>query len=149
MTELEAQAQAIVDSNRYMVLGTASEDGVPWVSPVWFATEDYREFFWVSRPETRHSRNLAARRELGIVIFDSQVPVGGAQAVYISATAAELAGDELDAGIALYSRRSEAQGIGAWTRADVVPPAPFRLYRATAAELSVLGPGDRRLPLNG
>jgi len=29
---------------------------------------------------------------------------------------------------------------------DVLPPAPLRLYRATATEQSVLGEGDRRLP---
>jgi nitroimidazol reductase NimA-like FMN-containing flavoprotein (pyridoxamine 5'-phosphate oxidase superfamily) len=77
----EATARAVIEANRYMTLGTADEDGVPWVSPVWFATADRRDFFWVSSPEARHSRNLAARPELSIVIFDSQVQPGSAQAV--------------------------------------------------------------------
>jgi hypothetical protein len=34
--ELEAMARAIVDSKRYMTLGTADESGLPWVSPVWY-----------------------------------------------------------------------------------------------------------------
>lgn len=104
-------AREIVDANRYMTLGTADESGRPWVSPVWFATEDYREFFWVSSPEARHSRNLAARPQLGMVIFDSQVPVGGAQAVYMAAVAEELADADLERGIAIFTRRSEAQGL--------------------------------------
>ena len=146
-SELGAQARGIVDANRYMVLGTADADGVPWVSPVWYATEDYRTFCWVSVPEARHSRNIAARGRIAIVIFDSTVPVGGAQAVYMTADAEELTGDELERGIELFSRRSEAQGLLRWTRDDVLPPAPLRIYRASVSEHSVLGPGDRRLPV--
>lgn len=131
-----------------MTLGTASESGLPWASPVWYATEDYREFFWVSSPQARHSRNLAARPQLGIVIFDSQVPVGGAQAVYMSAVAEELADADLERGIAIFSRRSEAQGLRAWTIDDVRPPGRFRLYRATVSEHFVLGAGDERLPVS-
>jgi pyridoxine/pyridoxamine 5'-phosphate oxidase len=141
-------AREIVDANRYMTLGTADERGVPWVSPVWFATDDYREFFWVSSPQARHSRNLAARSELAIVIFDSQVPVGDAKAVYIAAVAEELSGAELEQGIAIFSRRSEAQGLRAWGSEDVRTPARHRLYRATASEHFVLGPGDQRLPVS-
>src|SRR3712207_273838 len=94
-----AIARAIIDGNRYMVLGTADADGIPWASPVWFATEDRREFLWVSAPAARHSRNLAVRPELGIVIFDSTVAPNAGQAVYMSATATELRGDDIDAGV--------------------------------------------------
>ena len=43
-------ARAIIDSSRYLTLGTADESGLPWVSPVWYAPDGYREFFWVSAP---------------------------------------------------------------------------------------------------
>ena len=84
---LNDRARTIIDSNRYMALGTADSDGHPWVSPVWFASEDYAHFHWVSSPDARHSRKIAARPEVAIVIFDSTVPVGGAQAVYMSGLA--------------------------------------------------------------
>lgn len=48
--DLEAVARAIVDSNAYMTLATANEDGRPWASPVWYAHAGYREFYWVSSP---------------------------------------------------------------------------------------------------
>jgi predicted pyridoxine 5'-phosphate oxidase superfamily flavin-nucleotide-binding protein len=35
--ELEAIARRVIDSNRFMTIGTADEEGVPWVSPVWYA----------------------------------------------------------------------------------------------------------------
>lgn len=68
---LEAKVKAIVDANSYMTLATADEQGLPWASPVWCATADCREFLWVSSPQARHSRNIAVRPELAIVIFDS------------------------------------------------------------------------------
>src|SRR5439155_25601518 len=71
-----AVARQIIDSNSYMTLGTADESGLPWVSPVWYAPSKYREFFWVSNPDARHSRNLVARPQLSIVIFESRAPEG-------------------------------------------------------------------------
>jgi uncharacterized protein YhbP (UPF0306 family) len=146
--ELGAIAKAIIDSNSYLVLGTADENGLPWVSPVWYAPDEYRQFFWVSSPEARHSRNVAARPQVSIVIFDSQAPVGTGQGVYMSAVAEELTGDEVDRGIRFFSRRSVAQGAGAWTADDVRPPARHRLYRATASEHFVLGPQDQRMAVS-
>jgi predicted pyridoxine 5'-phosphate oxidase superfamily flavin-nucleotide-binding protein len=35
--ELETIARRVIDSNRFMTIGTADEEGVPWVSPVWYA----------------------------------------------------------------------------------------------------------------
>jgi nitroimidazol reductase NimA-like FMN-containing flavoprotein (pyridoxamine 5'-phosphate oxidase superfamily) len=142
--DLGAIAKAIIDSNLYLTLGTADETGRPWVSPVYYATEGYAQFYWVSSPEATHSRNLAARPEVAIVVFDSRAPIGAAQAVYMSALAEELSGDDLDRGIAIFSRRSETHGASEWTRDDVSLPARHRLYRAAASEHSVLGPQDRR-----
>ena len=73
MTDFSDMAREIIQSNRYMVLATADEDGVPWATPVWFAQSDYRRFIWVSSPDRRHSRNVSARPEVSIVIFDSHV----------------------------------------------------------------------------
>jgi uncharacterized protein YhbP (UPF0306 family) len=146
--ELGAIAKAIIDSNRYLTLGTADESGLPWVSPVWYAPDEYRRFFWVSSPEARHSRNVAARPQVSIVIFDSQAPVGTGQGVYMSAVAEELTGDAVDQGIGIFSRRSVAQGAAAWAADDVRPPARHRLYRATASEHFVLGPQDQRTPVS-
>ena len=45
-----ALARGIVDAGLYMVLGTADAHGRPWVSPVYFASQSYREYFWGLRP---------------------------------------------------------------------------------------------------
>lgn len=145
-TDPQKAAREVMDANRYMTLGTADEDGVPWVSPVWFATSDEREFFWVSSPEARHSRNIAARPEVSIVIFDSQVLPGSAEAVYMSAVAGQVV-DDVDAGLEIFNARGEVQGLRPWTRDDIQAPAKHRLYRAVASEQFLLGARDERIPL--
>jgi nitroimidazol reductase NimA-like FMN-containing flavoprotein (pyridoxamine 5'-phosphate oxidase superfamily) len=145
--DLEEIARAVIDVNRYMTIGTADENGLPWVSPVWYAPADYREFFWVSNPQAKHSRNLASRPQVSIVIFDSHEP-GGWKSVYLSAAAEEVTGGDVDRGIDIFSGRSLAQGLRRWTRDDVRSPAPHRLYRATASEHFVLSPQDRRVPVS-
>jgi uncharacterized protein YhbP (UPF0306 family) len=147
--DLAAAAREIVDSNVYMTLATADRNGNPWPSPVWYAHAGYTEFHWVSRPDARHSRNLATRPQLGIVIFDSSAGVGAAQAVYLEAVAEKLSGDDRDQAIALYSRRSESHGAPKWTSTEVTGPAPHRLYRASASAHFVLDTGDQRVPVNG
>jgi nitroimidazol reductase NimA-like FMN-containing flavoprotein (pyridoxamine 5'-phosphate oxidase superfamily) len=142
----EATARAVIESNRYLTLGTADAEGLPWVSPVWYATADCRHFYWVSSPEARHSRNIASRPQVSFVIFDSQVQPGSADAVYISAVAEQVV-DDLDAGLAVFNARGEAQGLRPWTRADVQSPAKHRLYRAVVREQFVLDPHDERVPV--
>ena len=146
---LAVMAARVIDASRYFVLATADEHGVPWASPVWYAHAGYREFFWASDPQAGHSRNIEIRPRVSIVIFDSRAEPGTAPAVYLSGTAAMVTGPGLDSGIEVYSRRSLEQGLPAWAPSSVQAPAQHRLYRAVAAELSVLRPGgvDVRIPV--
>jgi pyridoxine/pyridoxamine 5'-phosphate oxidase len=148
MPDHAAVARELIDSLQYMTLATSDESGRPWASPVWFAHADYARFLWVSKPDARHSRNLATRPEAAIVIFDSTVPMGTGQAVYVEATVELLQGEDEERGIAIFSARSEANGGPAWTVDDIRPPAPLRLYRATASAHFVLGANDERVAVS-
>jgi hypothetical protein len=133
-------ARAVIDANLYMVLGTACDDGRPWVTPVYYSPGGYTDFYWLSRPEAMHSRNVAARPQVSIVIFNSQTPIGTAQAVYMSGVAEEVTGADIIRGIDIYSRGSLEKGAREWTPENVRPPAPLRLYRATASQQFILCP---------
>jgi len=147
-------ARTIIDTIVYMVLGTADEAGHPWTSPVYFASKAYKEFYWMSSPDVRHSRNILLRPQISIVIFDSRVPVGKAQAVYMSAVAEELMGNDLDRGLQIYNGRFQdptAHGVSVIVPEDVRTPALYRLYRAVALEHWVLDPAghpDHRMPVS-
>jgi nitroimidazol reductase NimA-like FMN-containing flavoprotein (pyridoxamine 5'-phosphate oxidase superfamily) len=142
-----ALARSLIDASLYLVLGTADEDGLPWASPVYFAHSEHRDFFWVSRPDARHSRNITARPDVSIVIFDSSVPIGTGRGVYMTAVARELEGEDQVAGLKVYSRRALEHGGRAFTQDDVRGSAALRFYRATAVEQFVLDDFDRRVPV--
>ena len=149
--DLDALARDILDANRYMTLATADASGRPWACPVYYAHAGHRELYWLSAPEATHSRNLAARPELGIVVFDSHTKIGAAQAVYMAASAEQLTGDRLERGIDVFSRRSVEHGARPWTVEDARAPAPLRLYLATVTGHSVLDPAkprDERIPVS-
>jgi uncharacterized protein YhbP (UPF0306 family) len=142
---MEQVARDLIDGSLYMVVATSDRDGLPWAAPVYYAHDAYREFLWVSRPGTQHSRNIDARPDVSIVIFDSRVPINTGQAVYMSAVAEQLEGERMERAIATFSQRSLEHGADAWTPADVQQPAELRLYVARAREQFVLGEGDERI----
>ncbi|AXK34593.1 pyridoxamine 5'-phosphate oxidase family protein [Streptomyces armeniacus] len=151
---LRNRARGVVDANKYMALGTADETGSPWVSPVYFTPDSYSDFYWVSSPEARHSLNIAGRPEVSIVIFDSSVPIGSAEAVYVTALAEEVPVRELERCAEVYGvRLPEARRIAP---DELRAPADLRLYRASATDQSLLIRGgdpdfgrgvDSRLPV--
>jgi len=138
----------IVRANHYMVLATADRSGRPWASPVWFATADCESFYWVSKPEARHSRNLAERPELALTIFDSRQPPGTGHGAYASAVGAPVPDAELEEGLQVYSDESVDDGMDRWSQAEVTAPARLRLYRAIALERFTLSSKDTRVPVD-
>jgi uncharacterized protein YhbP (UPF0306 family) len=138
----------------YLVIGTTNDDGRPWVSPVFYAADGAYRIVWVSAPESRHSRNIAARPAVAITVFDSHVPVGEAEALYLEATAALVPDDECGASLALLNDRlPTGKRLGP---DDVGPAGPMRLYQATITRHYVLVRGgdarfdnvtDARLPV--
>ena len=143
--DLAAHARAVIDANLYLTLGTADAAGRPWTCPVYFAPAGDREFYWVSDTGARHSRHLAERPQVSMVIFDSTVPPYHGRAVYAVGEARELSGSDLDRALAAYPRQ-DAHGATPVTREEVTGPAPYRLYRATASEMWVLCPREPRQP---
>ena len=85
-------------------------------------------------------------------MFDSQAPVGTGQAVYMAASATELAAADLAHGLQVYPGEAGLRaGARVVTPDQVLAPASYRLYRATVTRHWVLDPGaspDRRAPVD-
>jgi pyridoxine/pyridoxamine 5'-phosphate oxidase len=137
-------ARAMVDEIAFMTLATVDAAGMPWASPVWFAHAEYAEFLWISRPNARHSQNIAANPRIAIVIFDSRTPIDTGRGVYLEGGAEEVTDEtEVERIMAVFSERSIAQGGSGWTAAEVHAPAQLRPYRAVLTK-AFLGINDRR-----
>jgi len=147
-SDLATTVRQIIGANRYLTLATADADGRPWATPVWFAADGCTDFIWVSRPGTRHSTNIAGRPEVGIVIFDSTVPIGTGQGVYVEAVAGQVPAAEVGPAVAIFSAGSVADGGRPWQVADVAGAAGFRLYRARASAHYLLDDKDSRVPVD-
>ncbi len=144
MVDLAARKR-IVDANLYMTLATADAEGRPWASPVWFAHEEYTGFVWVSKPEARHSQNLAARPHAGIVIFDSTVGQGGGRGGLRRGRGGAARGPRRSAGSTSSTGAPSHSAGRAGPSTDVRQPARLRVYGATASSVFVLGPDDERI----
>ncbi len=128
---LEKMAREVIDSNRYMVLGTQEPTGQPRVSPVYFSPVDYTDFYWVSSATSHHSRNITEHPDISIVIFDSSAEIGQGRAVYMSAVAGQVPDEELAERCAAAFRTSFA-GVRAFTPDELREPDELRLYCAKA-----------------
>ncbi|MFI5495842.1 pyridoxamine 5'-phosphate oxidase family protein [Actinoplanes sp. NPDC051859] len=133
--DLDGYARELLDEHRFVVLGTADESGLPWVSPVFYALDGPDTLYWVSRPEARHSANVAVRPEVSLVVYDSSKAAGEGGAVYMSGHVAVADPAELP------TFNSEAVRKGAY---EVRLGDHFRLYRATVTDHWVLHPSFER-----
>lgn len=138
--DLVAHANALLDTNRYLTLGTAGADGRPWTTPVYFAPAQGWRFYWISETGAWHSRNLAERPQVSLVVFDSTVAPYHGRAVYALGQAHELTDDEVDEGLKAYPGPSQ-RGVPPMTRDDVTGSSAYRLYQATASAAGQLRDG--------
>lgn len=137
--DLDAMARRVIDGNHYMTLATREPDGGPRVSPVYYSAARYADFYWVSSPEARHSRNVEASPAVAIVIFDSTARVGEGEAVYMDAIAERVLDEDLERVVGeAFDPRA---GAGAMAADELRGDAPLRLYvaRVTGCEVHVPG----------
>jgi len=60
--DLAAHARTLLDASCYLVLGTSDPDGRPWTSPVDFAADGLRDYYWVSATDARQPSTATTGR---------------------------------------------------------------------------------------
>ncbi len=88
------QAYEIINRILYITIASASLDGQPWNSPVYSAFDKDFNFYWASDKNSQHSENLRSNNRTLLVVYDSTVPEGTGEGVYIQATVQELNDEE-------------------------------------------------------
>jgi hypothetical protein len=150
MTDINAHARTVLEETCYAVLATADLDGTPWATPVWFAHDDLDRLYWLSWPGSRHSQLIERRPEVAVTVFDTHAVPNEGTAFYATARARRCPDERLDEGLEILNRRSVAQGIGEFTRAQISGESRLRLYVAEVTDAWVLDPDaavDQRAPV--
>ncbi len=85
---LVKRAKEIIEKIIYITIATVTPEGKPWNSPVYSAYDkDNYTFYWVSPRATQHSKNIAVNPNVFLVIYNSTVPEGTGEGVYVQAQA--------------------------------------------------------------
>lgn len=138
MNDLTKKAKEIIEKIEYITLATTSGNQ-PWNSPVYSVHDENFNFYWVSWKENTHSKNIRENPNVFLVIYDSTVPEGTGEGVYIKATAKELDNEE-EIRIALdllYQRKTHKRD---WS--EFMGDFPRRLYKATSEEVWMNADGE-------
>ena len=123
-----AKAHHIMASLHYCTLSTCSADGLPWVSPVFFAYDANWHLYWSSTIAAQHSQNLYHNQgRAAIAIYDSSVSEGSGKGLYLSGSAAEVEPALVGSIMKLLFQR--AGNAPKRTPQDYLETSPRRIYR--------------------
>lgn len=86
----QTRAAEIIKTIKYATLATVTPEGKPWNSPVAHSYDENLNIYWFSDKEGQHSKNVQHNGHVFIVIYDSTVPYGEGEGVYLQATVTEL-----------------------------------------------------------
>ncbi len=87
----QKRAVEIIKLIKYATLATVTPDGKPWNSPVAHEYDSDLNIYWVSDKNGQHSINVSDNSRVFIVIYDSTVPEGKGEGVYIQANVQKVA----------------------------------------------------------
>lgn len=139
---LSLKAKKIIAEILYVTIATVDSNGHPWNTPVYAAYDEHYNFYWASWTESVHSRNIRQNPNVCLVIYNSTVPEGTGEGVYVTATACALTEPPL-------VERALCHYYG---RIDKLSPdvsrflgdSPRRIYKAVSQQFWVNGYRDIR-----
>jgi uncharacterized protein YhbP (UPF0306 family) len=123
------RAARIIQKTIYAAIATASSSGKPWNSPVYIVFDDQLNFYWASGKDSQHSRNIRTNSRAFLAIYDSSVPWGTGEGVFIEAEATE-ANDPDEIAKACNLRKTRVADAK-HPPEDFMGDRPRRIYRAS------------------
>jgi uncharacterized protein YhbP (UPF0306 family) len=93
--DLRPALGAFLASQSTMALATAGDqDGRPQVAPLFFASDEALNLYWVSSPDSRHSANIADWNDVSAAIYALAWDWAGIKGVQIAGNARAVTDDE-------------------------------------------------------
>ncbi len=138
------KAKQILEDNIYCVIASSSKDGEPWISPVFYGYDEAYNIYWISDKDSKHSDLIRNNPKVSIAIFNSQLPEGTADCVYLQANVEEI-NDAVEAekGFKTRDRRAKVEEFKVKSVEEVIGDGQWRVYKAVPYNISKLGKGDQ------
>lgn len=140
MSKHNKRAKEIIEKILYLTIATVSKNGEPWNAPVVGAHDKDYNFYWGSHKDSQHSQNVRDTGKVYLVIYDSTVPEGTGEGVYVKARASELNDPRAikEAHQILQARYSKPY----WKLSQVQGAGPIRLYKAVPEKVWMNADGE-------
>jgi len=143
MGNLREKAKRIIEKILYITIATSTKDGKPWNSPVYSAFDQKYNFYWASWRENQHSKNIKENNNIFLAIYDSTVPEGTGEGVYIQAKAYVLTDENeilnaleiLDKRVGKTKERNASEFLGEYPR-RVYKAVPEKVWMNDVGEIN-------------
>lgn len=89
-TSLPIKFQRLLRTVPYVTVATVCADGTPWNTPLVGYFDGNLNLYWSSDTESQHSQNIAANSVISVVVYDSSLPLGQGEALYLKMKAKRL-----------------------------------------------------------
>jgi general stress protein 26 len=88
--DLSKRAREIVAEIRYITIASVTPDGEPWNSPVFGAYDNNYNFYFGTHKDSQKAKNIRSNNNVFLAIYNSTVPPGAGEGVYIEGKAQQL-----------------------------------------------------------
>lgn len=134
-------AQAIIDTNIYLTLGT-TDGTTSWVAPLFYCADNKNQLYVISQPSSRHIRDIASNRHISFAIFDSHAEEGKGNGIQATGIMKECKGTQIANALRFYHTNFIPCTKDSFTK------GPYRLYKITPKKIYILDPDaptDKRI----
>ena len=66
---IDKRVRALLERENTLVLATIADDTTPVATPLFYYSDNEGNVYWLSSPDSRHSRNLSARPAVAVAVF--------------------------------------------------------------------------------
>lgn len=108
--DLNQLSKEIIEKNQYLALSTTDEKRNPWTCVLAYTFDKSYNFYFVSLPSSKHSRNIEKSRHVSFAIYDSTQGFGLGTGLQIQAKASELEPTQTPVATKLYFERKYPYG---------------------------------------
>ncbi len=139
----EEKAKKIIDNCTYMVVGTSTKGGKPWVAPVLFVYDSDFNIYFLSAIDAVHSKNLLENADVSISIFDSRQKIGFPDGVQAEGKVSLVEKGDIKKAITLYCKKvfpdSDIEPMKRYVPENYLGAAEFRFFKIKLSAVYVTG----------